>query len=46
MYEAGVNIHVLDAAFKPFPTFEKWASRISVDTVRWDRYKAEIETRP
>ncbi|MGA2048417.1 MAG: Fic family protein [Terracidiphilus sp.] len=40
------NIHVLDAAYKPFPTFEEWASKTSVDTVRWDRYIASIKSRP
>jgi Fic family protein len=38
------KIHALDAAYKPFPTFAEWASRTSVDTVRWDRYKAELES--
>jgi Fic family protein len=37
------KIHALDAAYKPFPTFAEWASRTSVDTVRWDRYKTELE---
>ncbi len=37
------KIYALDAAYKPFPTFAEWASRTSVDTVRWDRYKAELE---
>ena len=45
MSEAETNIHVLDAAYKPFPTFAEWASRTSVDTVRWDRYNAAIESR-
>jgi Fic family protein len=40
------NIHVLDAAYKPFPTFAEWASRTSVDTVRWDRYNASLKNRP
>lgn len=40
------NIRVLDAAYKPFPPFSEWASRTSVDTARWDRYKAAIEDRP
>lgn len=42
MSEPETNIHVLDAAYKPFPTFAEWASRTSVDTVRWDRYNASI----
>jgi len=45
MSAAETNIHVLDAAYKPFPTFAEWASRTSVDTVRWDRYKASLEAR-
>lgn len=45
MSEAEINIHVLDAAYKPFPTFEEWASRTSVDTVRWDRYNASLKDR-
>jgi len=40
---AETNIYVLDAAYKPFPTFEEWASRTSVDTVRWDRYVASLK---
>ena len=43
MTEPETNIHVLDAAYKPFPTFEEWASQTSVDTVRWDRYNADLE---
>jgi Fic family protein len=46
MSDPETNIHVLDAAYKPFPTFAEWASRTSVDTVRWDRYKAALESRP
>jgi len=46
MGEPETNIHVLDAAYKPFPTFEEWASRTSVDTIRWDRYNAAIKNRP
>ena len=45
MGEPETNIHVLDAAYKPFPTFEEWASRTSVDTVRWDRYNATLNDR-
>jgi Fic family protein len=43
MSSSEVNIRVLDAAYKPFPTFEEWASRTSVDTVRWERYKSSLE---
>lgn len=39
------NIHVLDSAYKPFPPFSEWAAHASVDTRRWDRYKATIEDR-
>ena len=42
----GVNVHVLDAAYKPFPTFAEWASNTSVDTVRWDRYNAALQKGP
>jgi Fic family protein len=45
MSEAAINIHVLDAAYKPFPTFAEWASRASVDSVRWDRYNASLNSR-
>ena len=45
MSDPEVNIHVLDAAYKPFPTFAEWASRTSVDTVRWDRYNASLKER-
>lgn len=39
------HIRVLDSAYKPFPPFSEWASRSSIDTARWDRYKAGIEER-
>jgi Fic family protein len=42
MSDNEVNIHVLDASYEPFPTFEEWASRTSVDTVRWDRYNEAL----
>ena len=32
----------LDAEYKPFPTFAQW-SKATVDTVRWDRYSAELQ---
>ncbi|MDR3799226.1 MAG: Fic family protein [Terracidiphilus sp.] len=41
-----VNVHALDAAYKPFPTFAQWASKTSVDTVRWDRYNSALKQRP
>ena len=45
MSETEVNIHVLDAAYKPFPSFAEWSARTEVDTVRWDRYNAALEGR-
>jgi Fic family protein len=41
-----MNVHKLDAAYKPFPSFTDWVSRTLVDTGRWDRYKAALEARP
>ena len=40
-----VNIHALDAAYRPFPTFKEWASRTIVDTVRWERYTSKLKSR-
>lgn len=37
------DIHALDAAYKPFPTFEEWAAKTFVDTVRWNRYISALE---
>src|ERR1035438_3867980 len=45
MNDPETNMHVLDAAYRPFPTFDKWASRTSVDSVRWDRYNASLRNR-
>lgn len=45
MTDADVNIRVLDAAYRPFPTFVEWVSRTSVDTVRWDRYYSSLQSR-
>ncbi|HXR37544.1 MAG TPA: Fic family protein [Terracidiphilus sp.] len=45
MSEPEVNIHVLDAAYNPFPNFEEWASRTSVDSVRWNRYRTALESK-
>src|ERR1035437_6092547 len=45
MSAAETNIHVLDAAYKPFPRFEEWASRTSVDAVRSERYNASLKDR-
>jgi Fic family protein len=46
MSESEANIHALDAAYKPFPTFKDWAANTSIDSARWDRYKAELQNRP
>jgi len=46
MTHSDVNIHVLDAAYKPFPTFENWLSQTEVDTARWERYNSSIQGRP
>jgi Fic family protein len=39
------NIHVLDSAYKPFPTFAEWASRTTVETARWERYNTSLKAR-
>src|SRR6266567_7845803 len=46
MTESEINIYALDAAYRPFPSFSEWASKTSVDTVRWNRYLAAIENKP
>jgi Fic family protein len=43
MNDAEVNDRILDAAYKPFPTFEVWASQTSLDTVRWQRYNSSLQ---
>jgi len=43
MSDAEVNIRILDAAYRPFPTFEEWAAQTSVDTVRWERYRSSLQ---
>jgi Fic family protein len=40
-----IDIHRLDAAYRPFPTFEDWLRTTSVDKVRWDRYTSAVEQR-
>jgi Fic family protein len=45
MTDTQSNVHTLDAAYKPFPTFEQWTSRTKMDTVRWDRYNAALKQR-
>lgn len=46
MTDPETNLRVLDAAYKPFPPFAEWASRTSIDTARWERYKAALDDRP
>jgi Fic family protein len=45
MTDIEINSRVLDAAYKPFPTFETWLSKTSIDTVRWERYNASLNAR-
>jgi Fic family protein len=45
MSETETSIRALDAAYAPFPTFEEWARRTSVDTVRWERYNSSLTSR-
>jgi Fic family protein len=35
-----VNIHVLDQAYKPFPMFKEWLTKVVIDPARWGRYEA------
>src|SRR5437868_6325468 len=46
MSASDVNIHVLDAAYKPFPTFAEWSSKITIDDARWSRYNSALKTAP
>jgi Fic family protein len=47
MMTAGeTNIHVLDAAYKPFPPFTEWQSRTTLDNVRWERYNTSLKSTP
>src|SRR4051812_22099959 len=43
MSDNSPNIHVLDAAYEPFPTFDQFVSGITLDVTRWDRYNTELE---
>lgn len=43
--ETAVNIHALDAAYIPFPTFRDWRERTTIDTVRWERYNGMLKNR-
>jgi Fic family protein len=45
MSDSEVSIHVLDAAYKPFPAFTEWVARTGVDTVRWERYNSSLRGR-
>jgi len=40
-----LNVQVLDAAYKPFPSFKEWESQTVLDTVRWDRYNSLLQSR-
>jgi Fic family protein len=46
MSDPETNIRILDAAYRPFPTFEEWAAQTTVDTVRWDRYNSFLKSLP
>ncbi|MFY9855431.1 MAG: Fic family protein, partial [Terracidiphilus sp.] len=46
MSDPEINVHALDAAYKPFPRFVDWASNTSVDTVRWNRYNSAFSAKP
>jgi Fic family protein len=39
------TIRALDNAYVPFPSFNDWADRTSVDTVRWERYNNDLTKR-
>lgn len=41
---AEVDARQLDAGYRSFPPFSEW-SKLSVDTVRWDRYSVGLEQR-
>lgn len=42
MTDSSPNSYALDAAYRPFPDFAGWAGATRVDTVRWQRYAAEL----
>lgn len=44
MTDSTIDFHLLDAAYRPFPTFEQWSTQTKVDNTRWDRYKSSLET--
>lgn len=43
MSASDADIRILDAAYEPFPSFQKWTGSVVVDPVRWDRYKVALE---
>jgi Fic family protein len=43
MGDTSLNIHALDAAYKPFPTFSEWSDQVRVESSRWDRYRESLE---
>ena len=43
MGDASPNVHVLDAAYKPFPTFSAWLRQVRVESGRWDRYQESLK---
>ena len=44
MTDSTIDILKLDAAYRPFPTFEQWSAHTKIDSQRWDRYKSSLET--
>lgn len=46
MSDKETNLHALDAAYKPFPTFVEWQSETVLDSVRWERYNASLQGTP
>src|SRR5271155_4185105 len=44
MSDTQINTRILDAAYRPFPTFADWASQTGVDTVRWRRYNSSLQS--
>jgi Fic family protein len=42
MTEEPASLQALDAAYQPFPAFEAWLARTSVDETRWTRYLEAI----
>lgn len=42
MTEASPSVHALDAAYQPFPTFDRWLAGTRIDDTRWTRYLGVI----